>query len=141
MTLEQIVLAGLSLVLIPAVIAEVRYRSAQRTKFEELSDRIQKIESFIEFIQQYMLKRAVLEFHNNPNPDTDEIIEKINRGDNVTVDELRRLHDKVTRVKETTDDTKKHYRAQSTLDLMDQIFEWHESIKQQREKRNDLFNE
>lgn len=133
MTKEQIILAALSLILIPAAIAEVRHRirvAAWMTQMQEWRT----------FIQAYLLKNAVLEFHNNPNPETDKIIEKINDGEAVTQTEMEQLHKKLEGIAKNAPDTRKQLKAQNTLDLMEKIFEWDTSISERNKARNELFN-
>lgn len=140
METTTIILTVMTAILVPAVIAEVRYRSAQRKKFEEQGDRLTKIESFIGFMQTYMLKGAVLEFHGNPNKETDEIIEKINADQPVSEEELNILKTKLQNVAAGTPDKKKQLKAERTLELLDKISEWNESIERQSRARNSLFN-
>lgn len=133
MSKEQIILTAVTVILIPSVIAEVRHRT-------RMAARLIKMESMIEFLQQYLLKNAVLEFHNNPNPKTDKIIEKINAGEEVSETELKQLQEKLEDIAENAPDTRKQLKAQATLELMEKIFDWDHSIKERGRARDDLFN-
>lgn len=120
-------------IVIPALIAEVRYRS-------RMGSRVGKLESMLEFLQTYLLKNAVLEFHNNPNPKTDKIIEKINAGEKVTEGELEQLKQKLEGIVENAPDTRKKLKAERTLELMEKIFDWQGSVSKTSRARDDLFN-
>lgn len=132
----QIVLTATTAIMIPAIIAEVRYRSAQRRRFEEQEKALAKLGLQLEFLERYLLKNAVLEFHNNPNPKTDKIIEKLNADEPISNEEMAALKNKLKDLAEHAPERKKQLRAQNALELI----EWQESVKQQTKARNDLFN-
>lgn len=132
MTNEQIIATVFTVILVPAVIAEVKHRLRQ-------AERIGKLESTLGFLQLYLLKNAVLEFHNNPNPETDKIIEKINAGEQISETELGKLKDKLTDIAENTPDMRKKLRAERTLELI-KSFDWETSVGLSSQARDDLFN-
>ncbi len=135
MTTDQIILTAISVVVVPCVVAEVRYRV-------RLQNRLIKIEEFNSFVSRFLLKNAVLEFHNNPNPQTDRIIEKINADEPITHEEMEELTAKLKRVA-GGDDTKKKFKAEATLELMKWIFDedFQTSVNERVKTRNRLFSE
>lgn len=134
MTKEQIALAVITIVLVPLTVNIFK-------RLRELEECITRAETFIKFLQTYMLKEAVLQFRSNPNPDTDKIIDKIQNGEPVTEQEAEQLREKIQKIADNAPDPQKQSKAQNTLELMDKIFDWQASIKRASSKRNDLFNE
>ena len=118
MTKEQIFLTIFTVVLIPAIIAEVRYRI-------RLSSRLLQMESLLGFLQTYLLKNAVLEFHS-PDPRhkrTDDIIEKLVEGKELEAREVTELVDKIKTEAVESDDKKRRLQAQQALWLVDKFLD------------------
>lgn len=117
-TLITIIIACASLVIIPTVVAEVRYRM-------RCSTRLGKIESFVEFLQDYMLKSAVLEFHS-PDPahyKTDRIIEKLVGDQELAPEEIDSLVNRIATEAKHGDDQKQRLRATATLILLGEFMD------------------
>lgn len=138
MTRGQVILTVsgwiVSLILIPCLFALARVILNMR-------DRLTRIEEFNGFISKFLLKNAVLEFHNNPNPHTDEIIEKIQDDEPLTPDEMNELKGKLERVAESSPDKRKQLRAARTLELLRFVEEFGDSISERSKTRNALFAE
>jgi hypothetical protein len=118
MSTEQIILTVATVVLIPALIAEVRYRTRCAQRFSE-------IESFITFLKVYLLKNAVLEFHS-PDPRhrrTDKIIERLVEGEELAADEIDALVQRIQSEAHSAEDKKRRLQATTTLALMDEFID------------------
>lgn len=134
MDAKQVILTVVTAILIPAVIAEVRFRI-------RWAARLNKIEEFHSFLKTYLLKDAVLTYRSNPNPKTDQIIDKIVAGEPVSENEVRQLKEKIERIATSADDKKQQAKAEATLELMKWVFEDLEPVEQRRDARDRLFNE
>lgn len=131
---QQIILTVVTAILIPAVIAEVRFRI-------RWASRLNKIEEFHSFLKTYLLKDAVLTYRSNPNPKTDKIIDKIVAGEPVSENEVEQLKAKIEGIAANSDDRKQQAKAEATLELMRWVFEDLEPVERRHDARDRLFNE
>lgn len=118
MNTQQIILTALTVVLIPALVAEVRYRI-------RCAHRMGEIESFVSFLKSYLLKNAVLEFHS-PDPahrQTDLIIERLVGGEELAGHEIDALVQRIATEAHSADEKKRRLQATTTLALMDEFID------------------
>ena len=118
MATSQWLALALTAIIIPVVVAEVRYRT-------KLAARLQGHDAFIEFLKTYLLKNAVLEFHS-PDPQhkaSDKAIERLVEGKELTAEEIDALAHRIHAEAKFADDTKRRLQAQTTLVLMDEFLE------------------
>jgi hypothetical protein len=115
---ERIIFAVAGLVLIPLIVADMRWRS-------RMAKQANDHEAFIGFLKAYLLKNAVLEFHS-PDPKhkaADRAIERLVEGKELQPEEIKTLVHRIETEAVAAEDTKRRLQAQTALVLMDEFME------------------
>lgn len=91
----------------------------------ELTERVAKAETRLEFLVQFLMKDAVLSFHS-PDPKhkaADTVIERLVQGEELGADEIDVLADRIKEVAHHGEDKAARLKASLTLALMDEFIE------------------
>lgn len=86
-------------------------------------ERFIKLETEFLAVKTYILKGVVVEFHSNPNPKTDKIIEKVLHDEPLKPNEKEQLLKKIETCAEEATETKQKLAAQAKLELLSKLFE------------------